>query len=114
MPLTINNYIIWVDDKPFEGALIYNQLISRFLYPTVLFQLHSTKDLVTWINERSIIINDKTKKMIMITNMVRKEDGKTNYYAGVDAINIANALITPNIPIALYVGNLESARNNLK
>ncbi len=51
--------------------------------------------------------------MIMITNMVRKEEDKLNYYAGVDAINLANTLITPNIPIALYVGNLQSAINNL-
>jgi hypothetical protein len=61
-----------------------------------------------------MIINDPTKKMIMITNMVRKEDGKPNYYAGVDAINIVNTSIVPNIPIAVYVGNMDSANNNLK
>ena len=67
-----------------------------------------------WIKERSMIINDSSKKMIMISNMVRREDGKVNYYAGVDAISLVNNAITPNIPIALYVGNLQSAENNMK
>lgn len=46
--------------------------------------------------------------------MVRKEDGKPNYYAGVDAINIVNASIVPNIPIAVYVGDMDSAKKNME
>lgn len=61
-----------------------------------------------------MIVRDPTKKMIMITNMVRKEAEGRNYYAGVDAINAVNQHITPNIPIALYVGDLRSAENNMR
>jgi pyridoxal/pyridoxine/pyridoxamine kinase len=105
----VNNYIIWVDDKPYEGGLIYHKLISQFHYPTVLFQLRSTRDLEAWIKDRRVIIEDETKKMIMITNMVRNENGQRNFYAGIDAINIVNQFIQPNIPVALYVGDLKSA-----
>lgn len=46
--------------------------------------------------------------------MVRVENGKKNFYAGVDAINVVNEAIKPNIPIAVYVGDLKSALNNMK
>jgi hypothetical protein len=83
MPKSINNYILWVDDKPNEGREIFNRFIDYFNNPSVLFQISSTAELQNWIDERKTIINDKDSKIIMVTNMVRVENGERNFYAGV-------------------------------
>lgn len=66
------NFVVWIDDDPTEGQLIY-QKIKLPLETTILVQLLSTQELIDWLKKNANLFHDPTANLIFISDMTRKE-----------------------------------------
>lgn len=85
MPAIKDNFVVWIDDKPKEGKLIFDKF-DLVMDSTILIQLLSTEELRKWLEKNKGLFTDPTANLIFITNMTRKEGNALNGLAGIEGL----------------------------
>lgn len=72
----------------------------------------STKDAMLLLKSYSWLMNLEAANFKRVTDMVRKEDGKMNYFAGIDLIKEIRNVYHYSHKIMIYCGDVKKAREN--
>lgn len=105
------NVIVWVDDKPSNNLEIIGKMDSA---KCEILQLTSTKMAEIWMKEFAWILNWKGIKLRMISDMVRLEEKeKTNYYAGIDLLEVLYNEYGYTTPMLIYCSDTKQAEVNI-
>jgi hypothetical protein len=103
--------LLWVDDKLAEGEKVISSLNCP-MHTTFLHQLISTSALGTWIEENQCIINNPKIKIVVITNMKRREDEIDVFDAGANTVKLVRQRMN-NAEIVFYIGHIQGTKDAL-
>ncbi|CAD8098250.1 unnamed protein product [Paramecium sonneborni] len=111
-PKSIDNVILWVDDNPKNNHIFIQDLELENPEISIIYCL-STAEAVNIINFYRVIVTKVIKQFRVVTDMVRLENNKMNYYAGIDLIEILYKQFQFQNQILVYCSDEKNAQKNL-
>lgn len=79
-----------------------------------VIQLTSTDMAVRWFKEFGWIVNFLRLPMKVVTDMVREEEGRMNYFAGIDLIEALFNKIGLTTPVLIFCSSAQKGLENVE